>query len=102
MALKNELDITKNLRMVEWLKAELVQSIGALFKSLLNTSVEAIADALAAVMILIYLLGSRVGVPFAVLDREVQHKLNQSLGAAAEVDHWHQDMRSLAEHLRHR
>ncbi|HCF49629.1 MAG TPA: hypothetical protein DER60_05065, partial [Syntrophomonas sp.] len=41
MALKGDLDITKNLKMVEWLKAELVQSVGALFKSLLNASAEA-------------------------------------------------------------
>ena len=102
MAIKGDLEITKNLKMVEWLKAELVQSVGALFKSLLNVSAEASADALAAVIILAYLLGSRVGVPFAALDREVKQKLGHSLTAAHQGDSWHQDMTALSEHLSHR
>lgn len=102
MAAKGELDITKNLKMVEWLKAEIVQSMGALFKSLLNASAEVTADALAAIIILLYLLGSRVGVPFLALDREVRNKLKQSLAAAPAEDRWHQDMSDLADYLRHR
>ena len=98
MALKGDLDITKNLKMVEWLKAELVQSVGALFKSLLNAS----ADKLAAIIILIYLLGCRVGVSFAALDRAVKLKLEQSLAAAQLEDRWYQDMTALNDHLRHR
>jgi hypothetical protein len=102
MALKGDLDITKNLKMVEWLKAELVQSVGALFKSLLNASAEATADKLAAIIILIYLLGCRVGVSFAALDRAVKLKLEQSLAAAQLEDRWYQDMTALNDHLRHR
>lgn len=102
MALRSDLDITKNLKMVEWLKAELIQSVGTLFKSLLKASAETTADALAGVMILVYLLGSRVGVSFSDLDREVKHKLSQSLGAAPQGDGWHQDMNTLSEHWRHK
>lgn len=102
MALRGELDITKNLKMVEWLKAELIQSIGTLFRSLLNTSAASTADALATVMILVYLLGNRVGVSFADLDREFKNRLNQSLAAAPEEDRWHQDMTSLSEHWCHK
>lgn len=102
MALKGDLDITKNLKMVEWLKAELVQSVGALLKCLLNASADATADRLASVIILIYLLGGRVGVPFAALDSEVKNKLKQSLATAPQEDHWHQDMKALHDHLHHR
>jgi uncharacterized membrane protein YcfT len=102
VAMKGELDITKNLKMVEWLKAEIVQSMGALFKSLINASAEATADALAAIIILIYLLGSRVGVPFSALDREVRHKLKQSLADAPAEDRWHQDISALADYLRYK
>jgi len=102
MALKGELDITKNLKMVEWLKAELVESVGTLLKSLLNASVEATADRLASLLILIYLLGDRVGVSFAVLDSAVKAKLKQSLAAAPPDDRWHQDMKALHDHWQHR
>lgn len=102
MALRSELDITQNLKMVEWLKAELIQSIGTLFRSLLNASAASTADALAGVMILVYLLGRRVGVSFADLDREAKHRLNQSLAAAPEGERWHQDMTALSEHWRYK
>lgn len=102
MALKGDLDITKNLKMIEWLKAELVESVGALLKSLLNASAEATADRLASLLILIYLLGDRVGVSFAVLDSEVKNKLKQSLAAAPQEERWHQDMKALHDHWQHR
>lgn len=102
LAVRGDLHITKNLKMVEWLKAELIDSVGVLFKSLLQASVDATSDALATLIILLYLLGSRVGVPFMRLDREIRHKLKQSLSAVPADDQWHQDMAGLTDYLDHR
>jgi len=65
LASKNRgIDVAKNLKIIEWLKAEMVDSVGALFKALLKTGNDAAADALAAIIIVAYLLGKRVGVSF--------------------------------------
>jgi len=97
--LKNQVDIAKNMRIIEWLKAELVESVGALFKALLKTGDEAISDCLASIIISTYTLGKRVGVNFQYIDFKVESKLKLSINEAHEVEMWYGDLSALLAYL---
>lgn len=94
-----EIDVAKNLKMIEWLKAELVDSVGALFKSLLKTGSDAAADALAAIIIVAYILGKRVGVNFHTVDAKVKAKLHMGIHDGHEVEQWYGDLSELLHYL---
>ncbi len=97
--LKSQMDLAKNIRIVEWLKAELLESVAALFKALLKTSDEAISDCLASIVISTYILGKRVGINFSYIDFKVESKLKLSINDIHEVETGFEDLKSLLVHL---
>lgn len=94
-----DIDIAKNLRVIEWLKADLIDNVGALFKSLLRKGDDMTEDALAAIIIICYLLGRRMGVNFSNIDMLIRTKLNNSLGNADEGEQWDTDLLALYNYL---
>ncbi|PKM78728.1 MAG: hypothetical protein CVU90_00145 [Firmicutes bacterium HGW-Firmicutes-15] len=96
---KKEMDIATNLRIVEWLKAELVDTVGVLLKSLLKAGSDATSDALATIIIIVYILGRRVGVSFQIIDMRVKHKLNTSINETHEIEQWYGDLSQLQKYL---
>ncbi len=99
LSLKSQIDIAKSLRIIEWLKAELVESVAALFKALLKTGDEAISDCLGSIIITTYILGKRVGVSFQHIDFKVESKLKLSINEAHEVEQWYGDLSALLAYL---
>lgn len=57
MSLSPEIDIAKNVRTIEWLKAEIITGAGNLFKAMVKHNEEAILDALAGLVMGCYFLG---------------------------------------------
>lgn len=92
---KKDLDIAQNLKIVEWLKSELIESVAALFKSLLKTGSDATIDALATIILVTYLLGSRVGISFQSIDNKLRDKLNISIRESTEVNEWNTGLTEL-------
>ncbi|MEQ8201321.1 MAG: MazG-like family protein [Syntrophomonadaceae bacterium] len=82
-------------RVLEWLKADLAENVGVLFKSLFKAGNDATIDALAALIINAYILGRRVGINYQVLDMRIKHQLNTSISDLDEVDHIHGDLAQL-------
>lgn len=72
-----ESDIVKTMRLIEGLKADLINNIGDLYKAMAQNSEVAIKEALARLIIYGYVLGKRLGVEFADLDEIIKHKLNE-------------------------
>lgn len=97
-----KIDIAKNLKIVEWLKAELLDSVGALYKALLKTGNDVKGDALARIIIIAYLLGRRVGVPFEMIDMQVKNKLANSIDESEELGQWQGDLSDLLQYLEKR
>jgi len=64
-ARETELDITKNVRALEWLKTELLAAVTLVFRAAAKGSEDILADALAQVVLIVYLLGRRLGVGFS-------------------------------------
>ncbi|MGI5920372.1 MAG: MazG-like family protein [Syntrophomonadaceae bacterium] len=96
---KKDLDIAQNLKIVEWLKAELLDSVADLFKSLLKTGSDTTNNALATIIIITYLLGRRVGVSFESIDNRLREKLDISIREAQGVEQWNDDLTELLNYL---
>lgn len=94
-----EIDIAKNLRVIEWLKADLVDTVGALFKALLKKGDDVAGDALASIIIICYLLGRRIGIDFTRTDVQIKSKLNNSIDNATESEQWNTDLLELRNYL---
>lgn len=99
---KPELDIARNVRTIEWLKAELVGGVSSLFKALLKNSEEAILDALAKVVIACYLLGKRLGIGFSRLDMKIESNVTANIAKAHEIEQWYGDFSALRRYLEER
>ncbi|MCG9969012.1 MazG-like family protein [Pelotomaculum terephthalicicum JT] len=91
--------IAKNIKIIEWLKADLLTSLAALFKSMLRGSEELILDALASLVITCYILGRRLGISFPRLDLKIEAKLRQGIDENHEVERWYGDISNLLNYL---
>lgn len=94
-----EIDVAKNLKMIDWLKAEMVDALALLFKSLLQKSSDAVCDALATLIILAYILGQKVGVGFAAVDTKIKNKLHLSLDDSLGGEEWQGNLSELLGYL---
>lgn len=92
------LDITRNIRVMEWLKTELVGTVSALFKAMLKNSEEAIEDALASTVVTVYVMARRMGINFAQLDITVESKLRNAIKEKHEVEDWYGDLTALLKY----
>lgn len=93
------LDVARNIRVIEWLKAELVGTVSALFKAMAKNSGEAIEDALASAVVTVYVLARRLGISFAQLDVRVESKIRNAIRDKHEVEDWYGDLTALLRYL---
>lgn len=94
-----ELDIAKNIKALEWIKAELVESLGSLFKSMIRGSMETIVDNLALIMINCFLLVRRLGLNFGQLELRLREKTAALLEEGHPLEESHKDLTSLRDYL---
>lgn len=99
MALNQGVDIAKNIKIIEWLKAELTGSVAALFKAMLKGSEEMITEALSSIVITVYVMARRLGISFSRLDLNVENKLRSSIDVAHEVEQWYGDLSALLRYV---
>ncbi len=89
------IDIARNIRVIEWLKSELIGTMAALYKAMIKNSEEAIEDAMASMIITIYVMARRLGIGFAQLDITVESKLGRAIKEKHEVEDWYGDLTAL-------
>ncbi|EGO65693.1 MazG-like family protein [Acetonema longum] len=95
-----ESDLLYKIRLVEWLKADLVSHVGELFHAMAQNSEKAIATALAAIIASCYVLGRRLGIDFSVLDATTQAWLSERNKKDQQVEKWLGDYAELESHFR--
>ncbi len=100
--MKREHDRPADPKVVEWLKANLVENVGVLFKTLYKAGNDASIDALAALIINTYILGRRIGINFQILDMRIKHQINTSIGDFNEVDQIYGDLTQLQSYIESR
>jgi hypothetical protein len=97
--LEQDTGIAKNIRVIEWLKADLLTSLSALFKGMLRGNEERLQDALASLIITCYVLGRRLGLSFSRLELKMESKLRQSIEEDHELERWYADLSTLLAYL---
>ncbi len=103
MSLGNKgIDITKNIKIIEWLKSELLSSVASLFELLvkgIKGQQEAIADILANIILVAYVLGRRLGINYSNLDMRIEDKVKLGVLEDHKVESWFGDLSALKKHM---
>ncbi|MCL6591680.1 MAG: MazG-like family protein [Firmicutes bacterium] len=90
-----DFNIVKNVRIIEWLKAELVTGLGALFKAMIKNNEDAILDSLTWLITGCYFLGKRLGFSYAKIDAKIEQKLLSPQMQEHEIEEWYGDASNL-------
>ncbi len=91
--------IAKGIKIIEWLKADMLASLAALFKSMVRGSEERILDALSSLIITSYVLGRRLGINFSRIDIRIESKLREEIDDGHEVEKWYGDLSELLRYM---
>lgn len=106
MWVKNEdFNIMSNIRIIENLKAELLCVIGDFFKLLVrgsNVAQEAILECISGAIIILYLLGERLGYSYVNVDENVKKKLRLGITENDVMEKQSKDLSRLYTHIKDR
>jgi hypothetical protein len=98
-----DLDIARNIRLIEWLKSELITGVAEIYRFMLNgarASQEAVADALASIILACYLLGKRLGIHYAIVDQKMESKIRLGIVEEHEIEKDYGDLSSLGSYIK--
>lgn len=95
----SEPDFAKNIKAVDWLKADLLTSISVLYKSILRGNEDRLLDSLAGTIVSAYILARRLGFTYSKIDLEVESKLRQGVEDSHELEQWFGDLTMLLTYL---
>lgn len=98
----HNIDVTKNIKMIEWLKSELLTTIASLYELLVkgvNGSQDALVDFLANIILVTYLLGKRLGVNFLRIDMRIEDKIKLGIVEKHKIEEWYGDLSDLKHYL---
>ena len=75
-----EIDITRNIKLIEWLKKRAAYGRCQSFQGLLPTgcvkkSMDAVADIISNLILISYLLGKRLGISYNAIEMKVHNKI---------------------------
>jgi hypothetical protein len=98
-----EIDITRNIRLIEWLKSELLTELADLFK-VLSSGVreemyEAVSEILSNIILVSYLLGKRLGISYNAIEMKMQNKVKLGLVENHDVEKYYGDLSEISRHL---
>ena len=98
-----EIDITRNIKIIEWLKGELLSDVASLFKLLVNGIREevhdSIADTLANIILEAYILGRRLGISYQAVEMKLEGKLKIGIIEKSDIENYYGDLSELSRHL---
>lgn len=98
-----DVDITKNIKVIEWLKSELLTTVASLFDLLIKgtkNSQEAILDVLANIILVTYLLGKRLGISFEKIDLKIENKIKLGVVEEHKIEKWYGDLNNLLDYFK--
>ncbi|MBC7765713.1 MAG: MazG-like family protein [Hyphomonadaceae bacterium] len=98
-----DIDITRNVKLIEWLKTEVLTETATMFKTLSvdakNDTQDQAAESLANLVTLSYLLGKRLGVSFQTIDLKMNDKLQLGVSDKHPLEKDYGDLSELLRHL---
>ncbi len=100
---EKEIDITRSIRLIEWLKSELLADLAELFKVLAQGAGEEIREAagdiLSNIILISYLLAKRLGISYNVVEMKIRSKVRLGLVENHDVEKYYGDLSELSKHL---
>ncbi|MFC4766555.1 MazG-like family protein [Effusibacillus consociatus] len=99
---RKDLDIAKNIKLIEWLKSELMDNVAGLFRGFLRGSETLLKDCLANIVVLCYLLARRLGIRYSELDDQILERIRQNIEADCGFDSWKGDLTVLEHHYQNK
>ncbi len=90
-----DVSLSRRMRLIEWLKVELLNSVSALFDSFFRNSKEDSLDALSNLIMVSYLLARRTGISYQRLDRRVDEKIRDNIDSNHPLEDWSGDLTAL-------
>lgn len=97
-----DLGIARNIQTIEWLKADLISSLAALWRGMLKGTEDVIIESLAGIMVVCYVLARRLGIHFARVDVQVEKKVRMNIDEGHEVEKRYGDLSALMRYLEDR
>ena len=98
-------DVTKNVKIIEWMKKELILSVGDVFDLIfkgVKPLDEALQDTLANIIMITYLLAKRLGISFSEIDYKIKEKIKMGINQNHSVESWYGDFSNLKKHIENR
>ncbi|GEM_PF-106651 len=98
-----ELDIAKNVKIIEWLKSEVLMAVAELFRMLASSarvSSDSLADCLASIIVASYLLGKRLGIHFGVIEQKIANKIRLGILEELDIEKNYGDLSELKQHMK--
>ncbi|MCY9593939.1 MazG-like family protein [Paenibacillus chitinolyticus] len=99
---EGEVDLAKRVKVIEWLKTEVVDQVAHLLKGIWEGNQAKIIDGLASLISSVYILGRRLGVSFRSLDEAIMDKMKKHREEGHQLEDWYGDISALEDHLRKR
>ncbi len=94
--------ITKNLKIIEWLKTELLGNVSLLFKVMIKQNEAKLLEILTNIIMSTYLLAERLGYSFDQLDRKLEKQIDSNIKNKHQIEVWYGDLTKLLEHIKDR
>ena len=102
MRFDNGSEITKNVKIIEWMKNEILMSISDLFNLLfkgVKPVDEVLQDTLANIIMITYLLAKRLGISFKDIDYKIKEKIKIGIKEEHSIETWYGDLSNLKKHM---
>lgn len=100
---KDNVDISRSIKIIEFLKCELLNSVSAVFEALFKGTKEGqqmIIEGLANIILVTYSLARRLGIEYSSIDKKVKEKARLHILEEHHLEKWYGDLSSLYQHLK--
>lgn len=95
-------DISRNLKMIDFLKCEVLNTVALLFETMIKgvkNSQELVLECLVNLLLVTYTLGRRLGFDYHTIDKNLEEKLKISILEEHHLEKWYGDLSDSKEHL---
>lgn len=96
---QKDLDIAKNIKLIEWMRTELLDNVSGLFRGFQQGSEVLLRDCLVNIVILCYLLAKRLGLRYSQFDDLIVNRIKDNEIPAQNTDVWQTDLAILEQHF---
>lgn len=97
-----DIDIIKNMRTIEWLKAQLLSTVASLYETFANgeeNTKENLEDVISKIILESLLLGKRVGLDYDDIKVTLKENIKLNLLEEHKIERWYGDLSNLLEYI---